>query len=139
MATRSHSLLTCVKGLSYLLASIVCRSGFDYGNATGQNNDLWGWTCSSAADKFADVTQAGTQCGGQTAARYIALAQIGIQEVGVFSTVFIKQRSRKARGEEGGVFSDAAELEEMIAWGQEVDKTLSGMTPKTGDSKGALS
>jgi hypothetical protein len=65
VATKSHNLLTCVKGVSYLLVSVVCRSGFDYGNASGQNNDLWGWTCSSAADQFADVTQAGANCDGQ--------------------------------------------------------------------------
>jgi hypothetical protein len=68
----------------------------------------------------------------QMAAWYIALAQIGIEGLGVFGTVFINQRSRKARSGKGGFFSEPAELEKMIAWGQEVDKTLSGMAPQTG-------
>jgi hypothetical protein len=70
----------------------------------------------------------------QTAAWYIALAQIGIEGVGVFGTVFINQRSRKASSK-GGRGTDefpAAELEKMVAWGQELDKTLGGMTPQTG-------
>ena len=71
----------------------------------------------------------------QTAAWYIALAQVLIEGLGVFGTVWIHRRSRKARGEKGGLLSDSAELEKMIAWGQEVDKTLSGVRPQAGWNK----
>jgi len=67
IAKKSYNILTCVKGVSYVLASVVCKSGFSYGNSTGQNNDLWSWTCSAAADKFDSLTQAGANCDGQTA------------------------------------------------------------------------
>ncbi len=65
IAESSHTILTCAKGLSYALTSIVCRGGFNYGNSTGQNSDLWSWTCSDAADKFDSITQAGANCDGQ--------------------------------------------------------------------------
>jgi hypothetical protein len=45
----------------------------------------------------------------------------------------INQRSRKASSKGSGNDEfPAAELEKMIAWGQELDKTLSGMTPQAG-------
>ncbi|KAK4449735.1 hypothetical protein QBC34DRAFT_437813 [Podospora aff. communis PSN243] len=138
VANKSHGLMVCVKGLSYLLASVVCRSGFDYGNASGTNNDLWGWTCSEKAAEMGEVTRAGAQCDGQTAAWYIALAQVLIEGLGVVGTVWIHQQSRKARGDKGGLLSDTAELEKLIAWGQEVDKTLTGATPQAGGNKGIV-
>jgi hypothetical protein len=65
IATKSFNILTCVKGVSYALVSVVCRGSFNYGKSSGQKNDLWGWTCSAAADKFDSVTQAGANCTGQ--------------------------------------------------------------------------
>jgi len=65
IATQSYDILTCIKGVAYLYVSVVCRGGFNYGNSSGQNNDLWGWTCGAAADKLNSVTQASANCGGQ--------------------------------------------------------------------------
>lgn len=161
IATKAQNVATCAKGLSYLLTAVVCRSGFDYGKSSGQNNDLWGWTCSSAAEKFDDLTQARANCVGQVcgwcnvsatlkvstadwnffflqaAAWYIALVQIGIEGIGVFGTVFINQQSRKARGKDGSDAFSTADYEKMSTWGQALDKTLSGMTLQADDSGGS--
>jgi len=65
LAASSHNLLTVVKGLSYGLTSAVCRSGFNFGNSSGDNNDLWSWTCSPKGDAMASVNQADANCMGQ--------------------------------------------------------------------------
>jgi len=130
IATKSYNTLACVKGMSYVLVSVVCRGGFNYGNSTGQNNDLWSWTCSPAADEFDSVTQAGANCDGQTAAWYIALVQIGIEGIGVFGTIFINRRSKKANGKRVDSNDLAGELETIATWGSELEKTLGGTTPK---------
>ncbi|KAK1760037.1 hypothetical protein QBC47DRAFT_396046 [Echria macrotheca] len=132
IATKSYNILTCAKGVSYVLVSAVCKGGFDYGNASGQNNDLWGWTCSSAADKFDSLTQASANCSGQTAAWYIALVTIAIEGIGIFGTFFINQSKRKAAGKEMDSAEFAAEFEKLAAWGQEVDKAVGGITPQAG-------
>jgi len=58
--------------------------------------------------------------------------QIGIEGIGVFGTVFINQKARKANGkgvDSNGDITD--ELEKIATWGSELDKTLSGMTTKS--------
>jgi len=65
LATKAQNVVTCAKAVSYLITAIVCRSGFDYGQASGQKNDLWGWTCTSAAQEFDPVTGASANCVGQ--------------------------------------------------------------------------
>ena len=65
IAMSAHTILTTVKGLSYAITSVVCRGGFNFGNDSGQNDDLWGWTCSPKADAMASVNDAAANCSGQ--------------------------------------------------------------------------
>jgi hypothetical protein len=65
IAMSSYSILTTAKGLSYTLTAVLCRGGYNFGNASGQNNDLWSWTCTDQAAKFDAVTNAEANCQGQ--------------------------------------------------------------------------
>jgi hypothetical protein len=62
VATRAHWVVTTAKTASYALSSVVCRTGFDFGNTSNTNNDLWSWTCSAKADQFAEINQAESNC-----------------------------------------------------------------------------
>src|SRR5262249_5863040 len=62
IAAGAHWVVTSAKTASYAVTSILCRTGYDFGNMSGANNDLWSWTCSDKADAMADVNQAQSNC-----------------------------------------------------------------------------
>jgi hypothetical protein len=62
VALGAHNIITTMKGVSYFLTVLVCRSGFSQGKASGENNDLWGWCCAGMSDDKAHVNQAGSVC-----------------------------------------------------------------------------
>jgi hypothetical protein len=49
LANKMHYVLTTTKTVSYTLVGIVCKAGFEQGNSSGTNSDLWSWTCACAA------------------------------------------------------------------------------------------
>lgn len=64
-AERTHYVIVSAKAVAYVLTSAVCRAGFDYGNSSGTNADLWSWTCSQADSTLGQATGAKSECTGQ--------------------------------------------------------------------------
>jgi hypothetical protein len=56
----------------------------------------------------------------------MALVQIGIEGIGVFGTIFIKQQRKKANGKGVDNSDLTAEFEKIETWGAKLNKTLSG-------------
>jgi len=50
------------KTVAYSVAAVLCRSGYNYGNSSGTNTDLWSWTCSNQAQEMGSVNQADPNC-----------------------------------------------------------------------------
>lgn len=64
LASSGYGIYTTFKGISYAYSAVVCKTGFDQGNATGDNNDLWSWLCRSKDSTTSAVTQASANCTG---------------------------------------------------------------------------
>jgi hypothetical protein len=64
IAVSTHSFVGATKSFAYAVSAIVCRTSFNSGNASGQNKDLWSWTCSPKADAEASVNKASFLCTG---------------------------------------------------------------------------
>jgi hypothetical protein len=71
LAMKAHGAAAAAKTMGWALAAAVCRSGFDFGNSSGQNNDLWSWTCSGKSAAETNITSAASNC--QTQVRRILL------------------------------------------------------------------
>lgn len=65
IAVGAHYVAVTAKMASFVITSVVCRVGFNFGSSSGNNNDLWSWTCSAKSDAMADVTQASSDCSTQ--------------------------------------------------------------------------
>ncbi len=134
IAEKAHQLLSCIKGLSYAITAVVCRSGFVYGNDSGQNTDLWSWTCSDAADRFDSVTQAGANCDGQSCAWIIAIVQVCIEGLGLVGSMLIKDWARFQQGKLTAADLEA-DFQKVSSWSSELNDSLDGMTPKLDNKK----
>lgn len=64
IAIRSNAVITTIKTTAYGFSTVVCKAGFDLGNANGQNNDLWSWSCSAKGSKMNSVNNANFTCTG---------------------------------------------------------------------------
>lgn len=62
VAIKAHWVITSAKTVSYLLTAVACRAGFDQGNASGNNNDLWSWTCSDKAKPMEATNNCDANC-----------------------------------------------------------------------------
>lgn len=62
IANACYSVITTAKTFSYAISSAVYMNGRDFGNASGQNADLWSWTCTDQAATHDKTTQASTNC-----------------------------------------------------------------------------
>lgn len=60
LAVKLHYWITAIKSMSYVIAAAVCRTGFSVGN----QNDLWGWSCSAQGKDMSQVNDAGFNCAG---------------------------------------------------------------------------
>lgn len=62
IASGAYGVVTSAKTIAYALTSIVCRAGFNFGNASDTHMDLWSWTCTAKAAEMASVNQAPSNC-----------------------------------------------------------------------------
>lgn len=62
IAQSAYWVISTAKTAGYGVTAVVCRSGFDFGNASGTNSDLWSWTCSDKSDQFSSVNQSESNC-----------------------------------------------------------------------------
>jgi hypothetical protein len=60
LAIQLHYWITSLKAFSYSIAAAVCRTGF----AMGNQQDLWGWSCSAQGQAMAATNDAGVNCTG---------------------------------------------------------------------------
>ncbi|KAK4160486.1 hypothetical protein QBC43DRAFT_359391 [Cladorrhinum sp. PSN259] len=128
IAATSHTILTTVKGLSYTLTSVVCRGGFNYGNQSNTNADLWSWTCSPQGDAMSSVNQSEANCVGQTCAWALAMAQIGIESFGIAAAYLVEQWTR--RGQKAAMVAAGGNVEAQFdKWGDEVNDMVGQYTP----------
>ncbi|KAF2416995.1 hypothetical protein EJ08DRAFT_654627 [Tothia fuscella] len=150
VALGAHKIITTLKGVSYFLTVLVCREGFSQGKASGQNNDLWGWSCSAMGDKMSHVNQAPTICATNTVAWIMGIANVAIEVLGVGIDFFVKRDARKKKegtfgagwqtqtdpysdqkplfmsGAKGGKYQQISEdpLEQLDGYGDEIDGGL---------------
>jgi hypothetical protein len=62
VANKIHFVIISSKTVSYAITAAVCRTGFNYGNESGSNKDLWSWTCSGKAGTESLKTQMSGNC-----------------------------------------------------------------------------
>jgi hypothetical protein len=60
LAIQLHYWVTSLKAFSYSIAAAVCRTGFSMGN----QQDLWGWSCSAQGQAMAATNDANINCTG---------------------------------------------------------------------------
>lgn len=60
LAIKFHYWITSLKAFSYTIAAAVCRTGFSMGN----QQDLWGWSCSAQGQAMATINNASMNCTG---------------------------------------------------------------------------
>lgn len=60
LAINLHYWITSLKAFSYSIAAAVCRTGFSMGN----QQDLWGWSCSTQGQAMAATNNASMNCTG---------------------------------------------------------------------------
>jgi hypothetical protein len=65
IAMGAHYVAVTAKMASFAITSIVCKVGFDYGNSSGTNDDLWSWSCTAQAAEMDSVNQAESNCATQ--------------------------------------------------------------------------
>lgn len=66
IGSAAHWVAVSAKSVSYAITAIVCRGGFNQGQKSGQNADLWSYTCSEKGQKqLEDVTNARMDCSQQ--------------------------------------------------------------------------
>lgn len=70
VANACYSVVTTAKTFSYTISSAVFMNGRDFGNASGQNADLWSWTCTDQAATHDSLTQASTNCDLQVSSSF---------------------------------------------------------------------
>ncbi|KAF2103926.1 hypothetical protein NA57DRAFT_70138 [Rhizodiscina lignyota] len=135
IANGAHYIVTSAKTVAYALTSVVCKLGFNFGNSSGTNTDLWSWTCTAEAAEYADYNQAPSNCDAQTIAWYFALAQIGIELIGVVISLLVMQQKIRKLGQEDGAEENASpslgnkRYEKLAELSPEVDTELSDVTP----------
>lgn len=83
LANSANYVIKTFKAIAYAYSTVVCKTMFDQGNASGMNTDLWSWTCSPKADAHANITHAGANCLGSYIAWYLSFANIGIEVLGI--------------------------------------------------------
>jgi hypothetical protein len=96
VATAASYAITSAKAVSYGLSAVVSRTSFNFGNASGQNNDLWSWTCTEQAATMNPVNHAESNCNTQLAAWTFALAQVAIEAFGMIISALIWWQRRAA-------------------------------------------
>lgn len=62
LASETRHAITTFKAISFTYSAVGSRVSFNQGNATGQNNDLWSWSCSAQADAMSSVNQSSSNC-----------------------------------------------------------------------------
>lgn len=66
VGSAAHWVAVSAKSVSYAITAIVCKGGFNQGQKSGNNADLWSYTCSKAGQKqLEDVTNAQMDCNQQ--------------------------------------------------------------------------
>lgn len=65
IAAGAHYIAVTAKMASFAITSVVCRVGFNFGNSSGSNDDLWSWTCTAKAAEMDSVNQASSDCSTQ--------------------------------------------------------------------------
>lgn len=65
IAAGAHYVAVTAKMASFAITSIVCKVGFDFGNRSGTNDDLWSWSCTAQAAEMDSVNQANSDCATQ--------------------------------------------------------------------------
>jgi hypothetical protein len=60
----AHYVIATAKTISYGISAAISKTSFNYGNASGQNADLWSYTCTDPAATIEPI-QAESNCNSQ--------------------------------------------------------------------------
>jgi len=60
----AHYVVASAKTVSYGISAVISKTSFDFGNASGQNADLWSYTCTDPAAEIQPI-QAESNCNSQ--------------------------------------------------------------------------
>ena len=92
LAVNVHYWITAVKSGAYVVAAAVCRTGFSVGN----QNDLWGWSCSAQGKDMSQVNDAMFNCTGNTVAWILSILNIVVEVLGVVIAFLITKKDARS-------------------------------------------
>jgi hypothetical protein len=97
-----------VMGFLQAIATAAGTGFFKIANNNSNGNDLWGWSCSDAADAMQNVNSAGQLCQSNTAAFALGILQIALHVLAVVMAIWALMKP-------GGDFKDhAAEATQLL-------------------------
>jgi hypothetical protein len=152
LANKMHHILTATKTVSYVIVAIICRSGYNFGNSSGTNFDLWSWTCSNKSDQQSAFIQAQWSCSSQvshwlhwkylcsklrhdldtqTMAWMFSLIVIAIEVLGALITILLAKRNTLTDTVAySQITSTKDKNEQLDSIYTDVESTLADLTPQ---------
>ncbi|KAK3366800.1 hypothetical protein B0T24DRAFT_368392 [Lasiosphaeria ovina] len=121
IGSAAHHVVASAKAVSYGISAVISKTSFDFGNASGQNADLWSYTCT---DQAASVTmiQAESNCNSQYASWAFALFQLALELLGGVIAILTLRQSKKP--------SPQTMDERFAAYSEDVNRRLGEATPQ---------
>ncbi|KAK0729463.1 hypothetical protein B0H67DRAFT_638076 [Lasiosphaeris hirsuta] len=117
----AHYAVASAKTVSYAISAVISKTSFDFGNNSGQNADLWSYTCTEQAAVVHGI-QAESNCNSQYASWAFAICQLGLEIFGwVISILVLRQSDSR--------LSSQAVDERFTAYSGDVNRRMGEATP----------
>jgi len=84
----AHYVVASAKTVSYGISAVISKTSFDFGNASGQNADLWSYTCTDPAAEIQPI-QAESNCNSQVSFPLSLLSGVFLYGVGLRVYCFV--------------------------------------------------
>lgn len=117
----AHYVVATGKTVSYGISAAISKTSYDFGNASGQNADLWSYTCTESAAAIEPI-HAESNCNSQFASWAFAISQLGIELFGWVITILALRQSNK--------LSPQAVNERFTAYSGDVNRRLGEAQPQ---------
>jgi len=85
-AKKVSTIVARIRSTTSVMQILVSGAGagiFKYANVVGNNKDLWGWSCSNAADAMQSVNHSGMLCKTNTGSWILSVLQTGLHILGL--------------------------------------------------------
>ncbi|KAK3360723.1 hypothetical protein B0T25DRAFT_629713 [Lasiosphaeria hispida] len=90
----AHYAVASAKTVGYAISAVISKTSFDFGNNSGQNADLWSYTCTEQAAAV-EMIQAESNCSSQYASWAFAICQLGLEVFGWVITILVLRQSER--------------------------------------------